>query len=95
MESDNEFQKKQTLLQNEIIEKNFDKTAFINFCMSKKDNGDDLNNWTLEELTEIVQQFVKSQNPEGDKSKQNNQGEEEIKTENIEKMEKDFYIVLV
>ena len=88
MESEEEFQKKQNLLQTEIIEKQFDKTAFINFCMSKKDNGDDLNNWTLEELTEIVQQFVKSQNPEENKSKQNNQGGEEIKTENIEKMEK-------
>lgn len=36
MESEDDFQKKQTLLQTEIIEKNYDKTAFINFCLSKK-----------------------------------------------------------
>ena len=58
---DAEIQAKQTLLQTEIIEKNFDKTAFINFCLSKKENGDDLNNWTLAELTEIVHEFVNSQ----------------------------------
>ena len=39
-----EIQAKQSLLQTEIIEKNYDKTAFINFCLSKKENGDDLNN---------------------------------------------------
>ena len=56
-----EIQAKQTLLQTEIIDKNYDKTAFINFCLSKKENGDDLNNWTLEELKEIVTEFVNSQ----------------------------------
>ena len=34
-----EIQAKQTLLQTEIIEKNYDKTSFINFCLSKKENG--------------------------------------------------------
>ena len=57
-----EIQAKQNLLQNEIIDKNYDKTAFINFCLSKKENGDDLNNWTLDELREIVTEFVKTQN---------------------------------
>ena len=90
MESEDDFQKKQALLQNEIIEKNYDKTAFINFCLSKKENGDDLSNWTLEELNQVVKDFIKSQNPEPSQKdqKQTNQGEEEIKTENIEKMEK-------
>ena len=90
MESNDEFAQKQNLLQVEIIEKNYDKTAFINFCMSKKENGDDLNNWTLEELTQVVQEFVKFHNQDIDtNSNQNaNQGEEEIKKENVEKMEK-------
>ena len=65
MENEDEFQKKQSLLQKEIIDKSFDKTAFINFCMSKKDNGDDLNNWTYDELSEIVQEFVSSQKQVG------------------------------
>ena len=50
------------MLNNEIITKNYDKNAFINFCLSKKENGDDLNNWTLEELKEIVSEFVSTQN---------------------------------
>ena len=96
---DEEIQAKQTLLQSEIIEKNYDKTAFINFCLSKKENGDDLNNWTLDELTQIVQEFVSTQNqaqtqsepqtlqsnPEGGKKEGEGQ---EIKKEDIEKMEK-------
>ncbi len=96
MEED-EIQAKQTLLQTEIIEKNYDKTAFINFCLSKKENGDDLNNWTLEELTQIVNEFVSSQTqtvsssqpPSDAPQAQGKEGEnQEIKKEDIEKMEK-------
>ena len=36
-ENNEEIQAKQTLLQTEIIDKNYDKTAFINFCLSKKE----------------------------------------------------------
>ena len=86
---DEQIQAKQTLLQTEIIEKNYDKTAFINFCLSKKENGDDLNNWTLAELTEIVHEFVSSQTQPSSNPDQKAQAEdEEIKKENIEKMEK-------
>ena len=56
-----EIQQKQMLLQSEIIDKNLDKTSFINYCLSKKENGDDLNNWTLAELQAIVKEFVESQ----------------------------------
>ena len=88
MEADDIGQKK-NLLQTEIIDKNYDKTAFINFCLSKRENGDDLNNWSLEELTQIVNEFAKTQNTEViDADKNENQGNEEIKTENVEKIEK-------
>ena len=94
-----EIQAKQNLLQNEIIDKNYDKTAFINFCLSKKENGDDLNNWTLDELREIVTEFVKTQNEANPEqapeqkvespTEQPKEGENpEIKKEDIEKMEK-------
>ena len=95
-----EIQAKQTLLQTEIIEKNYDKTAFINFCLSKKENGDDLNNWTLEELKQIVEEFVSSQNEASQNIQaqvveqvptsqaQEGQSQQEIKKEDIEKMEK-------
>ena len=93
-----EIQAKQSLLQAEIIEKNYDKTAFINFCLSKKENGDDLNNWTLDELHVIVKEFVEAQNQaqaqietktEEPKTQVPKEGEhQEIKKEDIEKMEK-------
>lgn len=54
---DDKIEKMQILLNEEIIKKNYDKTAFINFCLSKKENGDDLNEWSLEELKEIVNEF--------------------------------------
>ena len=88
------MQAKQALLQREIIEQNYDKTAFINFCLSKKENGDDLNNWTLEELTDVVNEFAHSQNVVSENidaqnlNVQQQQEAEEIKKENIEKMEK-------
>ena len=93
-----EIQAKQTLLQTEIIDKNYDKTAFISFCLSKKENGDDLNNWTLDELKQIVSEFVSTQN-EGQSVQVDSQppeqlqynsppgdGQQEIKKEDIEKM---------
>ena len=86
---DQEIQAKQQLLQSEIIEKNYDKGSFINFCLSKRDNGDDLNNWTLSELEGIVKEFVASQNPQGVPEQKPVEGEgEDINKENLQKMEK-------
>ena len=89
--SDQEIQAKQELLQREIIQRNLDKGSFINFCLSKKENGDDLNNWTFAELEEIVKEFVSNQSQQENvpPSSEQNAGEnEEINKENLEKMEK-------
>lgn len=51
---------KQKLLQEEIIDKNYDHEQFINFCTSQKPNGDDLSNWTVDELTNIIKSFQQS-----------------------------------
>ena len=56
-QGEEEIQQKQQLLQTEIIDKNYDKTSFINFCLSKKENGDDLSNWTISELQGIIKEF--------------------------------------
>ena len=53
-----EIHQKQMLLQSEIIDKNLDKTSFIIYWLSKKENEDDLNSWTLAELQAIVKEFV-------------------------------------
>ena len=86
--TDQEIQAKQSLLQTEIIEKNLDKGSFINFCLSKKENGDDLNNWTFAELQEIVKEFVSSQTVGQNQVVEKGAEGEEINKENLEKMEK-------
>ena len=86
---DQEIQSKQKLLQTEIIDKNYDKASFINFCLSKRENGDDLNNWTLAELEGIVKEFVSSQNTQTVEIQEAQVKEgEELNKENLEKMEK-------
>ena len=83
---DSEIQAKQSLLQTEIIEKNYDKTAFINFCLSKKENGDDLNNWTLDELTEIVKEFISTQSEAQAQTEQKvEESTKEVKNQEIKK----------
>ena len=99
--SEEEIKQKQKLLQEEIIDKNLDKTMFINFCLSKKENGDDLSNWTLPELQNIVKEFAESQkqqqaaNPSLQEQISNPnanpkgpQETEEINKESVEKLEK-------
>ncbi len=49
---------KQDLLKTEIIEKNFDKEKFLDYCISKKENGDDLSCWSYEELKKTVSEFT-------------------------------------
>jgi hypothetical protein len=57
-EDDGQIKEKQELLKREILDKNLDQNEFISFCLGKKEKGDDLNSWTLEELTKIVEEFV-------------------------------------
>ena len=98
-QGEEEIQQKQQLLQTEIIDKNYDKTSFINFCLSKKENGDDLSNWTISELQGIIKEFQDSQQQEQpheekieeqkptENPKDKKEGEE-INKENVEKLEK-------
>ena len=58
MIEEDDISKKQNLLYTEIINKNYSQNEFINFCLSKKENGDDLNSWTYDELLGVVNEFV-------------------------------------
>ena len=78
--------KKNKLLEEEIIVKNYDKTAFLNFCTSKKENGDDLNEYTYEELESVIKEFVASQKPEQAEEKKE-ENKSKPKTEQVEKIE--------
>ena len=51
---EDEIEAKKELLQKEILDKSYDQNKFIEFCTSKKENGDDLTKWTIEELQTIV-----------------------------------------
>ena len=85
MENTDEITRKQNLLQKEIIGNNYDKEAFVNFCLSKKEEGDDLNNYTYEELEAVVKEFIASQKKEAEPEKKE---EQQTKVEHEEKMEK-------
>ena len=61
---DEEKIKKQKLLKNEIIDRCYDQTAFIEFCMQQKKNGDDLDIWTYEELEKVIKEFINKINHE-------------------------------
>jgi hypothetical protein len=63
--------KKQELLKKEIIDNNLDKDIFLDYCISKKENGDDLDCWTIEELESIINEFKQSL----EKSKQSKSNE--------------------
>ncbi len=58
---DSDIDSKKDLLKKEILDNNYDQNKFIEFCVSKKENGDDLSQWTLEELQEIIKEFISSQ----------------------------------
>ena len=58
-----DIEMKQNLIKLTIIDKNYDKNSFFNFCMSKKkEGGDDLANWTIEELNSVINEFTEEQN---------------------------------
>ena len=89
-EEKGEIEEKQNLLKTEIIEKNLDKDKFIQFCLTKKENGDDINNWSLAELKQIIKEFVSSQGSQS-QSQPNiiNEENAKINQENLEKIDND------
>ena len=88
LDEEGQIKAKQDLLQHEILDKNLDQNEFISFCLGKKENGDDLNNWTLEELTKIVQEFVANHTSQNEKKEEKKEPEGEVKKENIDNIEK-------
>ena len=54
-----EKQKKQNFLIEKVASKGFDTSEFAQFLDTKKENGINIDNWTLEELAVIVVEFTK------------------------------------
>ena len=63
---------KQELLKEEIIANNYDGQKFLEYCINLKENGDDMNNWTYEELKLVVENFKADSNLKEEKKKEKN-----------------------
>lgn len=63
----NENDTKINLIKEEITDKNYNQLDFMNFCLFKRRNGDDIDNWTLEELTSLVKEFQQNNFPQDGK----------------------------
>lgn len=80
-------EEKQTYLREEIIEKGHDAELFISFLEEKRENGANISTWSLEELKEMVEDFIE-ENTKGsivrrmtdNSTKLNVFGDHEIKT---------------
>ena len=62
-ELNDEIIEKQKLIKESILDKQYDKDQFFSYCMRQKPkNGDNLKNWTIEELKIIINNFIVEQN---------------------------------
>ena len=56
---DSSQEEKQNYLRENILEKGYDPNQFVSFLQSKKgEAGSDISNWTMEDLKEVVQEFI-------------------------------------
>ena len=55
---------KLNLIKREITNKNYARRDFMNFCLFKKNNGDNIDNWTIDELSSLVHEFQQNNNPQ-------------------------------
>ena len=85
-ENDNEdytddLARKKDLLQKEIVNGNYNKDQFIDYCLALKPYGDDLSQWSYDELKSAVNSFISYHQQEDLKEKQeqeiNNQSQEQ------------------
>ena len=86
MENDNDKKEKQNYLRKKILEKGLDPGKFVEFLQEKKgEDGDDISNWTMEDLKIVVKEFyqindiVDDEPEEKQKEKENKKEENNIK----------------
>ena len=73
--NDNQKRLKEELIKEEIINKNYDKDLFFQYISEKKENGSDLNNWSILELNLQISNFINLKS--NDSQQTNNINEEE------------------
>ena len=78
-ENNSDLEEKQNYLVQEIMEKNYDTEKFSDYISNLKENGTDLNNWTLDELKKVVSTFKNKVNS----NQLNNEENIEKEVENV------------
>ena len=78
-ENNDEIEEKQKYLIDEIKNKNYDTELFSDYISKLKENGTDLNNWTFEELKNVVSSFKNKVNS----NQLNNEENIEKEVENV------------
>ena len=84
---------KQELLKSEIIAKNYDGQKFLEYCINLKENGDDMNNWTYDELKSVVQNFIASTDHSAAKEEKKMRIKKKKKMKKILKIKNKKYLV--
>ena len=65
---ENELERKKQFLREEIINQGYSGNDFLNFCLNKKENGDDLAYWKFDELKQCVKDFQAQANKQREQS---------------------------
>ena len=78
MEYDSEQKEKQNYLRKKIIERGLDPEKFVEFLQEKKgEEGDDISNWTMEDLKLVVKEFYQINNVQNEENKEKNDNKKE------------------
>ena len=95
-ENKNDLQEKINLIEKEIINRNLNKNLFLDYCSTKKNFGDDLSQWSLEELQSTINEYVQyhsdeiknfnSENKNFNSENKNFNSENKINIENNKKL---------
>ena len=72
-DQDEELELKRNLLQKEIVEGNYNKEQFIDYCLALKPYGDDISQWRYDELKATVDSFIAYHKQEELREKQEEQ----------------------
>ena len=75
------IEEKQSFLRKEIIDKGYDPNEFSIYLSQLKEGDLDLENWSLNELTEVVNQY-KSNNKENEEKREKNENQNEVNLNN-------------
>ncbi len=94
---ENDLEIKKKIMQLKIINNNYNKDHFLDFCSAKRTDGDNLNRWTISEFQGIVDEYIKYHEDEDYKIKeaqkskiQNEEKDKKINTE-ISQIENYYY----